>query len=77
MVSSQSFKMISKVELFLCPAKHVSSEEGQRIQRQKCYITTNNNKDEDNSPKNHNTKYTSSLISEIESDKINLCENQR
>ena len=38
---------------FLCPEKQVTPEENWRIQRLKCCITTNNNKDEDNSLKNH------------------------
>ena len=43
--------MISQVESFLCPYKQ---DEGWSIQRSKRCVLTNNNKDEDNSPKNHN-----------------------
>ena len=40
--------MISLVESFLCPDKQGTPEEGWNI------VSTNNNKDEDISPKNHN-----------------------
>ena len=50
---SQTLKMISLVESFLCPEKKRTSEDGWRIQRPKCCVTTNNNKDEDKSLKNH------------------------
>ena len=46
-------------------------EEGQRIQRPKHCVTTNDNKDEDNSLKNHTKYCTSSLISKIQTDKRN------
>ena len=52
LINSQTLKMISQVESFLCPYKQGMSEEGQRIQWLKC-VSTNNNKDEDNSSKNH------------------------
>ena len=46
----------------------LNAEERRMIQRPKGCVTTNNNKDEDNSPKN-NTKYcTSSLVSKIQTD---------
>ena len=45
--------MVSQVESFLCPDKQGTPEEGRRMQRPKPWVTTNNNKDEDNSPKNH------------------------
>ena len=46
--------MISQVESFLCPDKQGTPEEGWRIQQLKRRVSTNNNKDEGNSPKNHN-----------------------
>ena len=45
--------MISQVKSFPYPDKQRAPEEGQRIQRPKRYVTYNNNKDEDNSPKNN------------------------
>ena len=45
--------MISQFESFLCTDKQGTPKKGQRIQRPKRCVTTNNNKDEDNSPKNH------------------------
>ena len=45
--------MISQVESFPCPDKQGTPEEGRRIKRPKRWGSTNNNKDEDNSPKNH------------------------
>ena len=53
LINSQSLKMISQVESFLCPDKQGTSEKGQRIQQLK-RVSTNNHKDEDNSPKNYN-----------------------
>ena len=47
------FKMISQDESFLSPDKQGTPEEGWRIQWLKHCVTTNNNKDEDNSLKNH------------------------
>ena len=48
--------MIFQVESFLCPDKQGTPEEGQRIPRPKRCVTTHNDKDDDNSPKNH-TQY--------------------
>ena len=45
--------MISQVESFLCPDKQWTPKEGWRIQCPK-HVSTYQNKDEDNSPKNHN-----------------------
>ena len=45
--------MISKVESFPYPEKQETSEVGRRMQRPKRCVTINNNKDEDNSPKNN------------------------
>ena len=53
--NSQTLKMISQVEKCLCPDKQGTHEEGQSIRRLK-HVSTKNNKDEDNSPKNH-TQY--------------------
>ena len=47
-------EMISQVESFLCPDKQGIPEESQRIQWLKPCVSTNNKKNEDNSPKNHN-----------------------
>ena len=41
--------MISQVESFLCPDKQETPKEGWRIQRLKRCVSTNDNKDEDNS----------------------------
>ena len=49
-----NYKIISQVESFLCPYKKETLEEGWRIQQPKHCVSTNNNKDEDNSLKNHN-----------------------
>ena len=46
--------MISLVESFLCPYKQRTPEEVQRIQWPVYYVSSNNNKDKDNSQKNHN-----------------------
>ena len=53
LINSQTLKMISLVESFLCPNKQGTPEEGHRIQRPK-HISTYHNKDEDNRLKNHN-----------------------
>ena len=53
MINSQTLEMISQVESFLFPDKQGTPEKDWRIQRPKRCVTTNNNKDEDNSPKNH------------------------
>ena len=50
--------MISLVESFLFPDKQGTPEEGQRIQQPKCCVSTNNNKDEDNSLKNYSQNKT-------------------
>ena len=50
LINSQTLKMISQVESFLCPNKRGKTKEGWRIQWPKrCEKKTN--KDEDNSPK--------------------------
>ena len=54
----QTFKMISQVESFLCCDEHGTPEEGRKKQRLKRCISTNDNKDKDNSPKN----YTQNII---------------
>ena len=51
MINSQALKMISQVKSFPYPDKQGTPED-QRIQWLKCCVTTNNNKDEDNSLKN-------------------------
>ena len=56
LINSQTLKMISQVESFLCPDEQGTLEEGWRIHQPKCCVSTNNNKDEDNSPKNYNQK---------------------
>ena len=48
-----NFEIISQLESCPCPDKQGTPEEGRRIQRPKRWITTNNNKDEGNSPKNN------------------------
>ena len=53
LINSQTLKMISLVESFLCQDKQGTPDEGWRIKRLKWCVTTNNNKDEDNSSKNH------------------------
>ena len=53
----QILKTISQVEPFLYQDKQRTPEEGWRIQWPKRYVTTNNNKNEDNSPKNHTEKF--------------------
>ena len=50
--------MISQVESFLCLDKQGIPEESRRIQQLKCCVTTNNNKNEDNSLKNHTQNIT-------------------
>ena len=57
LINSQTLKMISLVESFLCPDKQETPEEGQRMQWPKC-VSTNYNKDKDNSQKNHNQNNT-------------------
>ena len=52
LINNQILKMISLVESFLWSDKQGTPEEGQRIQ-QPNHVSTNNNKDVDNSPKNH------------------------
>ena len=63
LINSQTLKMISQVESFLCPDKQGTPEEGRRIQQPKHCVTTNDNKDEENSPKNHtqNIRYIRSI----------------
>ena len=46
-------EMIQPGKSFLYPDKQGTPEEGWRIQQPKCCVRTNNNKDEDNSLKNH------------------------
>ena len=45
--------MIFQIESFLCPDKQETSEEVRKIQQPKRCVISNNNKDENNSPKNH------------------------
>ena len=47
LIRSQTLKMISQVESYLCPDKQGTSEEGRSIQQPKPRVTTKNNKDED------------------------------
>ena len=53
LINCQTLKMISQVESFLCPDKQGKPEKDWRIEQLKHCVTTNNNKDEDKSPKNH------------------------
>ena len=53
LINSQTLKMISQIESFLCSDKQGTPEEGRRMEWPKCCVTTNNNKDEDNNLKNH------------------------
>ena len=53
LINCQTLKMIYHVESFPYPDKQETSEEGQWIQKLKRCVSTNNNKDVDNSPKNH------------------------
>ena len=52
----QTLKIISAVESFLWPNKQETPEEGRGIQRPKRCVSTNTNKDENNSPKNYTKK---------------------
>ena len=45
LMNSQTFKIISLVESFLCPDKQRIPDEGRRIQRLKRCVLTNTNKD--------------------------------
>ena len=54
--------MISLVESFPYPDKQGTPEENRRIQRPKRCISTNNNKDVDNSPKNHTQNIVSNSL---------------
>ena len=58
LINSKTLKMISQVESFLCPNKQGTPKEGWRIQQQKICASAYHNKDEDNSPKNHNQNNT-------------------
>ena len=53
LIKSQTLKMISQVESFLCPDKPGTPGEGRWIHRPKRFASTNNNKDVANSPNNH------------------------
>ena len=53
LLDQQTLEMISQVESFLCPNKQGSLKESRGIQWLKCCVSTNNNKDEENSPKSH------------------------
>ena len=66
--------MISQGELFLCPDKQGTPEEGRRIQRPKRCITTNSNKKADNSPKNNTQKIAHQASSKKFKQKISLGE---
>ena len=57
LINSQTLKMISQVESFLCQNKQGIAEKGRRIQLSKS-VSTNNNKAEDNNPKNHTQNIT-------------------
>ena len=46
--------MISLVESFLYSEKQGTPEEGQRVERAKCCVSTYPNKDKDKRPKNQN-----------------------
>ena len=61
LINSQTLKMISQVESFLCLHKQKTPEEGLRIHRPKQYVSIHHNKDEDNSPKNHNQNNTNKI----------------
>ena len=54
LIKDQTIKMTFQVESFLCPDKQGSPEEDQRIQLLKCYVSTYQSKDDDNSLKYHN-----------------------
>ena len=62
LINSQTLKMICQVESFLCPDKQGTPEEGRRIQQPKRCVSINNNKDEDNSPKNHSQNIAESWL---------------
>ena len=64
LINSQTLKLISKVESFLCPDKYWTLEEGRRIQQPKRFVSTNNYIDEDNNPKNHNLSNTNQATSQ-------------
>ena len=51
-------KMISQVKSFLYKDKQRTPKEGRVIQQAKRYVLTSHDKDEDNSPKNHNQNNT-------------------
>ena len=53
LINSQTFKIISRVESFLCPYKQRTPEESWRIQQSK-RIPADDDKDVEISPKNHN-----------------------
>ena len=55
-------EMIFQVESFLYTDKQGIPEEGQRIQWLKRCVSIHHNKDEDNSPENHNQKEYFSFI---------------
>ena len=60
-VVSQTLKMISQAESFICPDKQGTPEEGWRIWRLKHCVSMNNNKDKVNSLKNHNQNNTQKI----------------
>ena len=64
--------MISQVESLLCSDKQGTPEEGQRIKRPKRRVLTYYNKDEDNSPKNHNQNNTHQTSSKNSDRKYNV-----
>ena len=51
LINSRTLKIISLVVSFLCPCKQGTPEEGRGIQRPKRWVSINNYKYEDNSPK--------------------------
>ena len=63
-INSQTLKMISQVELFLCLDKRGTPEEDWRIQWSKCCVSLYHNKDEDNSPKNRKQNNTNQASSQ-------------
>ena len=61
LINSQTLKRIYQVESFPDPDKPRTPEKGWRIQWLKHGVTTNNNKDEENSLKNHTQNIAKSM----------------
>ena len=57
-VSATVSSGLPQVSLVYLGIGMIQPEEGRRIQRRKCCVSTYNNKDEDNSPKNHDQNNT-------------------